>query len=274
MELIPNLTTTLFQIVNFLVLTYLLYRFLFKPMMRQVKERAAEKQQLLQEMREDQAEAADLREELESRLQHAEEEAAEIINDAEERAEQERSALIEEAQSEVERILAEAQVDAYRLRHQAVDAFHDELVQAIVDVSSLVIGQVAPEDLQDDLISKLNDRIWELGRSEMERVDELRRALGDRTPTVVVHSATELSPEQQGQLMRTFSALADRNVNLDLNVDPSLGLGLRVRIGDLMLDNTIAGQLDEIRDEVSASLADQVIRAEAVEELEEKMTRG
>ena len=274
MELIPNLTTTLFQIVNFLVLTYLLYRFLFKPMMRQVKERAAEKQQLLQEMREDQAEAADLREELESRLQHAEEEAAEIINDAEERAEQERSALIEEAQSEVERILAEAQVDAYRLRHQAVDVFHDELVQAIVDVSSLVIGQVAPEDLQDDLISKLNDRIWELGRSEMERVDELRRALGDRTPTVVVHSATELSPEQQGQLMRTFSALADRNVNLDLNVDPSLGLGLRVRVGDLMLDNTIAGQLDEIRDEVSASLADQVIRAEAVEELEEKMTRG
>ncbi|MFP4395085.1 MAG: F0F1 ATP synthase subunit delta [Anaerolineales bacterium] len=274
MELIPNLTTTLFEIVNFLVLTYLLYRFLFKPMMRRVKERAAEKEQLLRQMQRDHDEAARLRGKLEFRLQNVEEEAAEIINEAEAHAEQERAALIEEAQSEVERILAEAQVDAYRLRHQAVDAFHDELVQAIVDVSSLVIGQVAPEELQDELISKLNNRIWELGRSEMERVDELRRTLGARTPTVVVHSASELSPEQQGQLMRTFSALADRNVNLDLNVDPSLGLGLRVRIGDLMVDNTIAGQLDEIRAEVSASLADQVIRAEAVEELEEKMTRG
>lgn len=272
MELIPNLTTTLFQIVNFLVLTYLLYRFLFKPMMHQVKERAAEKEQLLRQMRRDQDEAARLRDKLESRLQNAEEEAAEIINQAEERAEKERTALIEEAQSEVERILAEAQVDAYRLRHQAVDAFHDELVQAIVDVSSLVIGQVAPGELQTELVSALNNRIWKLGRSEMERVDELRRALEDRTPTVVVHSATELSPEQQGQLMRTFSALADRNVNLDLNIDPSLGLGLRVRIGDLMVDNTIAGQLDEIRDEVSESLIDHVIRAEAVEALEEKMT--
>jgi len=274
MELIPNLTTTLFQIINFLVLIYLLYRFLFKPMMQQAKERAAKKEQLLQQMREDQEEATKLRDELESRLRNAEEEATEIINEAEERAERERMALIEEAQSEVERILAEAQVDAYRLRHQAVDAFHDELVQAIVDVSGLVIGQVAPEELQDELISKLNNRIWELGRSEMERVDELRRALGERTPSVVVHSASELSPEQQGQLMRTFSALADRNVNLDLKIDPSLGLGMRARIGDLVVDNTIAGQLDEIRDEVSASLADQVIRAEAVEELEEKMTRG
>ena len=74
--------------------------------------------------------------------------------------------------------------------------------------------------------------------------------LGDRTPNVVVRSAKSLTAEQQGQLVRTFTALADRNVNLDLRVDPAMGLGLRVRIGDLVIDNSIAGKFDDLQDEV------------------------
>jgi F0F1-type ATP synthase delta subunit len=54
--------------------------------------------------------------------------------------------------------------------------------------------------------------------------------------------------------VRTFSALADRDVNVDLKVDPSLGLGLQVRLGDLVMDTTIAGQLDGLRENVVEAL--------------------
>ena len=253
-----DLATVLWQTLNFLIFAGALYYLLFRPMSRSMKARAAEKAQLMQALQADRAEAAALRAEFEARLAGAEEEAAKLITEAKNQAERERAALLKEAQAEVERILTESQVDAYRLRKQAVDEFHEELLQAILDVSGLVIGRVSPAPVQDALVKQFFDSVWELGRNDMQRVDVLRRSLGERTPTVIARAAKSLTAEQQGQLVRTFTALADRNINLDLRVDPALGLGLRVRIGDLVIDNSIAGKLDDVRDEVLDALKERL----------------
>ncbi|MBN1486988.1 MAG: F0F1 ATP synthase subunit delta [Anaerolineae bacterium] len=258
MELIPDFWTVIFEIVNFLVLAFLLYRFAFRPISANIKAHAAEKAAQLQQLQADHEAVEALRMELQERLANAEDEASAILANAKEQAELDRQRLVEAAQAEVERTLAAAQIDAYRLRKQAVDEFHTELLQGIIDVSALIVGQVSPPELHDELVKQLNDRIWELGRSEMSRVEALRRSLGERTPLVVAHSAKNLSPKQQGDLIRTFTAFADRNVNLDLKIDPALGLGIKVRIGDIVVDNTIAGKLDELRDEVSEIIKEKV----------------
>jgi F0F1-type ATP synthase membrane subunit b/b' len=212
----------------------------------------------MEKLREDQSESEALREELESRLANAEDEAESIVEKAKSQAEVERAELLQEAQAEVERILAEAQTDASRMKRQAIEEFHEELLQGVLDVSGLVIGRVAPEDMHNSMVQQLSDSVWELGRSDMRRVEVLRRSLGERTPTVMARTAKPLSPEQQGQLVRTFSALADRNVNIDLKVEPTLGLGMQVRLGDLVMDNTIAGRLDELRDSVGDALKEEI----------------
>jgi F0F1-type ATP synthase membrane subunit b/b' len=251
-------STVLWQIVNFLVLFAALYFILFRPMMRRIREQAEEKARMMEKLKEDQREAENLREELEARLENAEDEAESIVERAKNQAEVERAELLQEAQAEVERILAEAQTDASRLKRQAIEEFHDELLQGVLDVSGLVIGRVAPEDMHESMVQQLSDSVWELGRSDMRRVEVLRRSLGERTPTVMARTAKTLSPEQQGRLVRTFSALADRNVNIDLKVEPTLGLGIQVRLGDLVMDNTIAGRLDELRDSVSDALKEEI----------------
>jgi F-type H+-transporting ATPase subunit b len=250
--------TVIFQIINFLVLATVLYYFLFRPVMRHVTKRAAEKKQLLRELERDHQEAARLRAELEARLAKADQEAASIVPAAREQAETERTALLQEAQAEVERILAEAYTDALRRRRLAVDAFHDELLDTILEISGQVIGRTAPPEMHDALVKQLSDRIWELGRSEMQRVESFRRSLGDREPTAYVTTAQSLSPEQQGLLVRTLTALADRHVNLELKTDPVLVAGLRVRLGDTIVDNSIAGQLAELRESVSTAIRERM----------------
>ncbi|MGC9469622.1 MAG: F0F1 ATP synthase subunit delta [Anaerolineae bacterium] len=254
MPLNPDATTILWEAFNFLVLFVALYFVLFKPMMKSMKERARKKEQAMEQLQQDREEVSRLRAELESRLDSAEEEAEAVMTRARNQAEVERAALMQEAQAEVERILTETQMDAYRLKRQAVDEFHDELVEAVLDVSGLIIGRVAPDELHDGMVEQLCDSVWELGQSDMQRVDALRRSLGERTPTVMVRTAQPLSPDQQGRVARTFSALADRDVNVDLKVEPSLGLGMQVRLGDLVMDNTIAGRLGELRESVVESL--------------------
>jgi F-type H+-transporting ATPase subunit b len=253
-----DFATIAFQIANFLALTALLYYFVFQPVMSRVKERRAEKERLAREMAQDREEAEKLRAELEARLAEAEEEADEIIAEAQKRAEEERAALLEETHEEVERILAEAHTDAHRLQRQAVEQFHEELLDAILDISGQVIGRVAPPEVHDKLTQQLNDRIWELGRSDMRRVETFRLSLGDRAPTAYVTSAQDLSSEQQGELARTLTALADRHVNLELKTDASLAAGLQVRLEDIVVDSSIAGQLDELQDKVTEALKERM----------------
>jgi len=253
-----DVATIAFQIINFLILAAALYYFLFRPIMRRVKERAVERQRLTQELIQERREADNLRAELETRLENAEEAAADIVTQARKRAEAERTALMEEAQSEVERILVEGHTDAHRLRRQAMDEFHDELLDAILEISGWVIGRSAPPEVHDNMVQELNDRIWEMGRSEMEQVEMFRRTLSDRAPTVYVASARPLSPEQQGLLARTFTALADRHVNLELRTDPTLAAGVQVRVGDTLIDHSVGGQLAELRESVSETLGERL----------------
>jgi F-type H+-transporting ATPase subunit b len=225
--------TIAFQVINFLVLAAVLYRFVFSPVMGRVRERRAEKDRLMKEIREDRAEAERARQALSEQM-------------------------LEEIEVEIEQMLADAREDVRQMRQQAVDEFHDELINAILDVSARVIGQAAPDEVHDRLLKQLTDRIWEMGRQEMERVRAFRRSLGERTPTAYVATAKPLSSQQQGELARTFSALADRSVDIHLETDPSLAAGMRVRLADIVVDNSIAGRLGELQQEASQALKEQL----------------
>ncbi len=63
-------------------------------------------------------------------------------------------------------------------------------------------------------------------------------------------------------IARTLIALADRHVDLDLQVAPELVAGIRVRIGDIIVDSSIAGQLDELRGQVVSSLQERIADGE------------
>jgi len=69
-----------------------------------------------------------------------------------------------------------------------------------------------------------------------------------------VTTAKTLSPEQQRLLVRTFSALADKNISMEIDVDPELVAGVRARIGDLIVENTLAMKLNELKSEVVNAL--------------------
>lgn len=249
-----DLVTIIIEILNFLALSALLYHFLFRPVMHTIEKRAAEKERLSLGMIADREEAEKLRDKVKARLEQIEDEVTDIIAKAQDQIESERTSMLEAVQSEAERILTVAQKETHQMQKQAMDEFHDELLDNTLNICGQIIAQNSPQELHDNLVQQFSDRIWELGRSEMRQVETIRRSLDERDPMVFVASARKLSPEQQRLLVRTFSALVDRNVNLELSIDPSLYVGMRVRIADLIVDNSIATQLEKLRDDVSSQL--------------------
>lgn len=250
--------TILFEAANFLVLSAILYQFLFKRVVSAVKEQAAQKAALLQQMQEDRQEAARLRSEIDERLNHVDQEIAEIINEAQTHLEVERKRIMQETQTEVERILEDAIVEAHQIQRQSLEEYYDDLINVIVDLSVQIIGKISPGELQDAMVEQVTKRVWEMGRGDMQEVEVIRRSLGERNVKVFVDSPRPLSPQQQRTIAQTFSALADKNVNLEIRKDANLALGLKVRMGDLIIDNSIRSQLGDLREEVSKTMKERL----------------
>jgi F0F1-type ATP synthase membrane subunit b/b' len=251
-----NFTTVIWQIINFLALAAALYFLLFKAVMRVVEKRTEEKNRLINELKEKNIEVDRMRAELEEQLAQADEMVNEIVENAEKQIQKNHDRMLERARQETEVILGEAYSEAQAIQQQSMEAFYERVLDTIIDIGGKVIGKAAPTELNEIFVREINDTLWDLGRGNIRQVQTLRDSLGDRKPTVYVNTAHELTPEQQRQLVRTFSALANRNVTVEIEIDPSLVMGTRIRIGDMIVENSVAARLNDLRDEVREHLSE------------------
>ncbi len=131
-----------------------------------------------------------------------------------------------------------------------------KMVDVIMQLSSETVKKVLPVEVHNSLVSELATKIWDLGKTDMHRVNIIRESLSDRTPVVEVTTPIPLTMEQQGNLIRTFSALADNDVSLEIGIDESLIAGIKVLIGDQIIENSVNSQLKLIQTDVEKSLED------------------
>lgn len=110
-------------------------------------------------------------------------------------------------------------------------------------VRSLVGGKVdaVTERLVVRLVTHPRGRSLEAGLDALSKLAAARR---DRVVAVVV-SAVPLSDRQKQRLGTALARTYGRQVHLNLGVDPEVIGGISVRIGDEIINGTIADRLDE-----------------------------
>jgi F-type H+-transporting ATPase subunit delta len=63
----------------------------------------------------------------------------------------------------------------------------------------------------------------------------------------VVKTAVPLTAEQLERLTGSLGRIYGRGVSLHVEVEPSVLGGIRVQVGDEVIDGTVAGRLEELR---------------------------
>lgn len=88
-------------------------------------------------------------------------------------------------------------------------------------------------------------RIDQLPRiaAEFRRLDDARQGITVATAT----SAAPLTPDELKALMSRLEDMTGGRVRLDTQVDPSLLGGLIVRVGDRLIDGSVRGRLERLR---------------------------
>ena len=82
--------------------------------------------------------------------------------------------------------------------------------------------------------------------AEFRRLDNARQGITLATAT----SAAPLSPDEIRDLTARMEQLTGGRVELDVKVDPSLLGGLVVRIGDRLIDGSVRGRLERLRNQL------------------------
>ncbi len=244
-----NIWTFLLEIINFLVLVWILKRFLYRPIVGIIDRRRERIRGELESLEAQRAELERGRREHEEQVRGLERQRERIIGEARAAAEEERRKIMERAREEGRREQEKLRSVLEEERREVLRAVQEQVVERAVEISKRLVAAVAGDSLNDALIAS---GLRELQALPAERA---RKALGSLPePRVRVVSARALTAGQRQAFEQALLSLLDGQVALDLARDEGLGAGVRIELGELVLNSTLAVQLERVRKEPAEAL--------------------
>jgi len=248
-----KVSTIIFQVINFLILAFLLLKILFRPLMRLLTERANRVTHALDEAEGREREAEEMKDEYQGKVEEARQEAQAIREGGREDIERLRREMIEQARAEARALRARAEEEIERERMEAIRRHREEIATLVTSMSARMLTEVGDGHLQGVFFDAFLDRLDKLEpdslrhRGEMEEMEVI---------PVEVTSADFLSEADVERLQEALSSLLDRRVRLESSADPSLIGGAVVRFGDHLIDGSLRGQLARLRERFVEELAE------------------
>ncbi len=238
-----NLGYLLVQIFNFAIVFVVLRAWVFKPILGLLEKRRASIAQGLEDARV----ASEARE-------NAEKEAREIVSQAQAEASQKVREATERAETAAREVMAEAEADAVKVREDARAEAQIERDRILADLRGQIgalamaaaqrlIGEALDESRQHTLIQEFFS-----GVKSGEVVVLEGSAISGASAEVT--SALPLTPEEQEKVKNDILAKIGEQATVTFRVDPSILGGLIIRVGDKVLDGSVSGQLEELRQEI------------------------
>lgn len=229
------------QIVNFLILFGALSIFLWKPLMRRLDER----RQMLEQGKADAdavAEArANIQTERERLLEEARGEAQRVLAEAREQAGSLAQQARQDARKEAEEMLAGARQAAEEERNRMLGEMRGQVAALAIAAAQKLVGETLDEKRQRALVESFFSGIRQ-GKVEVLPEGEI----GVPDAPVTITSAVPLSKKEQDAIRRDLTARLGGESELAFRVDPQILGGLLVRVGDRVVDGSIAGQLERL----------------------------
>ena len=157
-----NLGEIIFSIINFLILLFILYKFMWKPVVRTMDGRQKGIQESLDQAAAARKEAEETQAALAAEIANARRQAKEIVDEAQVAAEQVKQDIIKQAEEAAQAVSARAQAEIERKQEEALAQIKGEVADLIVlATTKLLEDNVSIENqkaLVDKYIAEVGDR--------------------------------------------------------------------------------------------------------------------
>jgi F-type H+-transporting ATPase subunit b len=232
------------QLVNFLILFVALYFLLWKRALKAFDERKQKIAQGLEEAEQAEQKLAEAEQAYARRVETAGRDAEHLLAEARQEAGQSREETLADARAEAQRIVASAEEAVEVERQQMLAGVRDQVAALSIAAANKIIGEALDEEHQRRLVDEFFSGV-SAGRVQV--VDEAQETWAEReAATASVVSALPLSPDEQATVSRELAARLGSDLQVEFAVDPSLLGGLRIQVGDRIIDGSAAGKLNAL----------------------------
>lgn len=235
-----NLGFFLFQVFNFSILVILLYAWAYKPILKMLEQRKNKIAQGLEDARVAGEARANAEKEAKAIIAEAQATAASKVREATEKAEVAAKDVIAQAEAQAAKIREEAMAEAAQERDRILMDLRGQVASLAIAAAQKLVGEALDEKRQHSLINEFFSGVKTGKVIVLEGVD----VSGESAEVI---SALPLLPTEQETVKKDVLSKLGDQATVSFRVDPSILGGLIIRVGDKVLDGSVSGQLESLR---------------------------
>jgi len=243
-----NWFTVVAQIINFLILIWLLKRFLYKPVLKAIDEREKKITAQLQDAGVKKAEAEKERDEFQKKN-----------TEFDQQRNTEWVKVQEEIKTQRQHLLEEARKESYTLRsklHNSLKEEQDNLSHTIARktqeevfaIAGKILEELANESLENSMINVFIHRLHAL---KEEQKQKLVAALLKTNEAITVKTAFDLTATQKQEVERAVTSLSGNDLVFHFTTAPGLIGGIELNVNGYKLAWSISEYLDSMKTIIS-----------------------
>lgn len=232
--------TLALQAVNFLILVWLLQRFLYRPVREVIEKRRALAEQAFSEAAQQKAAAEDAQRRFEEGRAELVRERQDLLNKTHEELAAERERLMEQARREAGQLMEAARAAIGEEREAAIAELRGQVTDLAAELAATLLRKVGSGALNDGFLERIEQQLRALPAEECDR---LRKDLAVNGARLTVVTAAPLTREERERWRTRLGACLGQTEATDFETDPDLIGGAELRFPHAVIKFTLADQL-------------------------------
>jgi len=243
-----NWFTVIAQILNFLVLVWLMKRYLYKPILNAIDERENKIKSQLEDAKKQKAEAKAEHDEFDKKNEEFDQQKKDLTEKAVAEANKQRDELLEQARNDANALRAKQEKASQELQEDLNHKLAQRTQQEVFAVARKAIRTITSQSLEEQAVNTFIKRLKAINKEEK---DQFIAAFQSGSTAILIKSAFDLPEKQQKDIEQAVKEVLGAKSTFKFNADPALIGGIELNASGYKLSWSIAGYINEFEKSIS-----------------------
>lgn len=232
------------QALNFIVLVWLMKRFLYKPILNSIEQRENKIAQTVAKAKAEKDEANKLKDEFTQKNAEITDKRDDLLNQAKEEVANAHKKLMEEVRTDATVLRKKWQQSLLSEQQNAEEEIRLRIHEQIFSIARKTLKDLADVELEERMSEVLIRKLHELSDTQKAKFE---KALKDTNNSPIVRSSFELPVVQRNALQKVTTDLFNMDLSFKYETSPNLISGIELTVDGNRIAWSIADYLESLK---------------------------
>lgn len=240
--------TFIAQIINFLILLWLMQRFLYKPVLKVMQKREDEIKARLDEAQKTLKEAEAKREAYQQKMDQFHQNEKTMMNEARQEAEEYRKNLLTQARYEIEKLQDRWKKTVDEERDQFLTDLGKKAFDTIMESVQNIVNELSGQELEHYVLAEF------IHKTSTITAEQIAAFTESNDHHLEVSTAFALKEKDRIKLKAILKEIFSDDINCEFLEDPELGLGIEIRTSGWKMGWSLKSYIEVLKAEMESFL--------------------